>query len=173
MTRRETQQGSSSGADWRDGHAWSPERLVAAIEFLTRRVEADFEEITATLPGRPLVMRPDLAWADDSRVPGTTPGPEDVIAVLFDGQHEFPAGLEDGVEYACFVVADRMQDDVIDMLGRPWPELFAPSGESMGVLDPRYAGGLALWTLRGEALCAIGQLVGAVAAAGLGLVNPI
>jgi hypothetical protein len=37
-------------------------------------------------------------------------GPDDVIAVLPGGRHEFPAGLEDGAEYAAYLVADRRPD---------------------------------------------------------------
>jgi hypothetical protein len=64
------------------------------------------------------------------------------------------------------VVADQLQDNVIDQLARPWPELRDAAGRAVGVLEPRYGNGLAQWALRGDALCAVGHLTSAVGAAG-------
>ena len=55
-------------------------------------------------------------------------------------------------------IANQLQDDVIDNLGRTWPEvggkpLFA-SADS----------GVACWCLDGKPWCAVGQLAGALAA---------
>jgi hypothetical protein len=56
-------------------------------------------------------------------------------------------------------IADQLQDDAIDNLGRTWPEvggrpLFA-SADS----------GVACWCLDGRPWCAVGQLAGALAVA--------
>lgn len=66
-----------------------------------------------------------------------------------------------GAPYESLVasIADQLQDDVIDNLGRGWPEvdgrpLFA-SAES----------GVACWCLDGRPWCAVGQLSDALAAA--------
>jgi hypothetical protein len=153
---------------------WTAERLAAALDFIAARMVADFAEIAGAVGDDLLRLRLDPAWSNDGGSPaddGTSrqAGPDDVIAVLLGGRHEFPAGLEDGVEYASYLVADRLQDGVIDDLGRPWPELRDAEGRSLGVLEPRYEQGLAHWALRGEPLCAVGQLGPAVPASGLAI----
>ena len=75
----------------------------------------------------------------------------------------------DGVEAACTVVMDELQDGVMDRLGRPWPELVDADGGFVGVLEPRLVTGIACWVLRGVPFCAVGQLSAAIPAAGLGL----
>lgn len=128
------------------------------------------------MPGTELLsLETDAGWADDPDSPPDRratepPGPDDVIAILLGGRHEFPAGLENGVEYACYLIADRLQDGVVDDLGRPWPELRDGARRSLGVLEPRYLHGLAHWALREEPFCAVGQLLPAAAAAGLVIV---
>jgi hypothetical protein len=148
-----------------DAADWSAERLTAAVDFVTARVAADFTAVAGVSSTDLLELRPDAAWSNGG--PAGVPGADDVIAVLFGGRHEFPAGFEDGVEYAAYLIADRLQDGVIDDLGRAWPELRDPAGGSAGVLEPRYEQGLACWALRGEPFCAVGDLVDAVPAAGL------
>jgi len=160
---------ASGGIDAVD---WTAERLVAAMDFIASRVRADFDAVAGPPFGDLLTLRIDPTWVTDGAWPsdrpaGDSPRPDDVIAVLFGGRHEFPAGLEEGAEYACHLVADRMQDNVIDELGRPWPELHDPTGGFVGVLEPRYERALACWALRGQPLCAVGQLAPGVAAAGL------
>ena len=85
----------------------------------------------------------------------------------------FQSGVEvddgDGVEAACTVVMDELQDGVMDRLGRPWPELVDADGGFVGVLEPRLVTGIACWVLRGVPFCAVGQLSAAIPAAGLGL----
>ncbi len=154
-----------------DAVGWSEERVAAAMDFIASRIRTDFEGVTGAPVGDLLTLRIDPTWANDGdwpadRRPGESPRPDDVIAVLFGGRHEFPVGLEIGVEYACYLVADRMQDNLVDELGRPWPELHGPTGRFAGVLEPRYERALACWALRGQPFCAVGQLAPAVPAAG-------
>lgn len=139
-----------------------PRRFAAAVEFVVERVRADIGPRSG--PGSVVAVRLDPSWAGPA---ASGDGPEDLIASVFDGRHEFPLGLEDGVEYACWNLANQVQDDVVGELGRPWPELVDPSGTSIGVLEPALADGLAGWSLRGRAFCAVGQLTAAVGAAGL------
>jgi hypothetical protein len=140
-----------------------PARFGAAVGFVVERVRADVGP-DARLPSPAVAVRMDPSWADPA---ATGAGAEDLIASVFDGRHEFPLGLEDGVEYACWNLADQVQDDVVGELGRPWPELVDRDGASLGVLEPALVGGLAGWALRGRAFCAVGQLRQAVSAAGL------
>jgi len=84
------------------------------------------------------------------------------------GGHTF--GVDPGkVENATAHVMWQVQDDVIAELGRPWPELVEPSGTSVGVLTPAADSGVACWHLNARPWCAIGQLRGAAAAAGLSI----
>lgn len=85
------------------------------------------------------------------------------------GGHEFPLPFDDA-ETACAYAAYMLQDDAIDELGRPWPELLDSDGKFVGVLVPpadAEGGGIAHWALREEPFCTIGHLHEAVAAAGL------
>ena len=144
-----------------------PARLTAAVSFVVDRVRADVGPLAGLPPESVVAVRLDPAWAEDPA--GDTAGDAagDLIVSVFGGRHEFPLGLEDGVEYACWNLADQVQDDVVGELGRPWPELVGPAGEPLGVLEPMLLGGLAGWALRGRAFCAVGQLPAAVTAAGL------
>jgi hypothetical protein len=152
---------------------WTAERVAAAVDFIAARVMADFAAVAVVSGSELLRLRLDPAWSCGGAPPadgvGRLSGPDDVIAVLLGGRHEFPAGLEDGVEYAAFLVADHLQDGVIDDMGRPWPELRDAEGRSVGVLEPRYEHGLAHWALRGDPFCAVGQLGQAVPASGLAI----
>lgn len=97
----------------------------------------------------------------------------ELVATAFGWQAWFPVDLEDGVEAACRLVMDQIQDGVIDRLGRPWPELLDVDGRFVGVLDVGEAAGIACWSLRGVAFCAVGQLSAAVPAAGLRLAQGV
>jgi hypothetical protein len=141
-----------------------PAGLAAAASFVVERVRADVGPVAGLPPATVVAVRLDPAWADPA---AAGEGAEDLVATVLAGRHEFPLGLEDGVEYACWNLANQVQDDVVGELGRPWPELVDPSGATLGVLEPTLVGGLAGWALRGQAFCAVGQLTAAVAAAGL------
>jgi hypothetical protein len=152
-------------------NGWTAGRLAAATGFVAGRMAADFADVAGLPSDELLALRDDPGWSTDGQPPpaDSQSGPEDVIAVLLGGRHEFPAGLEDGVEYASYLIADRLQDGIIDDLGRPWPELRDAAGRSVGTLEPRYEHGLAHWALRGDPFCAVGQLTRAVPAAGLSI----
>ncbi|HSV66315.1 MAG TPA: hypothetical protein VLJ59_10480 [Mycobacteriales bacterium] len=149
--------------------SWGAGRISAAVAFIGARLRADFADT-----GLPRIdFRNDPSWAADGHAPHTgTHGwqlPSDVIVQC--GGHEFPLGLEHGVESACAAAADALQDDVIGRSGQPWPELRSADGVFVGVLEPRLQpGGLAHWRLHDEPFCAVGHLAGAVAAAGLAIV---
>jgi hypothetical protein len=53
-------------------------------------------------------------------------------------------------------VADRLQDDVVDSTGAPWPTV---NGEP---LFPSAESGVACWCLGGRPWCAVGQLSAAL-----------
>jgi hypothetical protein len=145
-----------------------PPRLAAAVSFVVDRVRADVGPVAGLPPATVVAVRLDPSWADPAAgetAAGETA--EDLVATVFAGRHEFPLGLEDGVEYACWNLANQVQDDLVGELSRPWPELVDPSGATLGVLEPTLVGGLAGWALRGRPFCAIGQLTATVGAAGL------
>jgi hypothetical protein len=126
-------------------------RVGSALDFLRGRVLLDVTTSGYEWTGVPLAFR-----VQDG----------EVVASAFDGEHDFPVHLEDGAEVACESTMDQVQDGVIDRLGRPWPELLDADGAFVGVLDPGQADGIACWVLRGVPYCAVGQLAGAVPAAG-------
>ena len=133
--------------------SWSPDQIDAATSFVHGRVVTDIATsgLTKQWVGELLVFR-----MEDGEVVGTA----------FGGEHDFPVHLDQGAETACYLTADQMQDGVIDRLARPWPELLDKDGAFAGVLEPAEVGGIACWVLRGVPYCAIGQLAGAVPAAG-------
>lgn len=133
---------------------WTDSNTDLSQAFVADRLNADFAGT-----GLPTVeLRVDPTWTG-------TPG-DDVILVC--GGHEFPLDVAGGVEQACGYAADQLQDDAMDELNRPWPELVSPAGESAGVLmAPAEVHGVAVWTLSGEPFCAIGHLHRAIEAAGL------
>lgn len=141
---------------------WGSARVAAAVAFVVDRVRQDVGTVTDLESAAVVSARHDPAWAGDG-----AEGAEAVVGVVFDGRHEFPLGLEDGVEHACRNLADQTQDDLVGELGRPWPQLLGPDGAARGVLQPALHGGIAVWELRGRPFCAIGHLVGAVTAAGV------
>jgi hypothetical protein len=138
---------------------WPPERIEAATSFVHDRVCLDIA--TSGL---------QQVWIGDLLVFGMEDG--EVIGTAFGGEHWFPVHLDEGAETACALTADQMQDGVIDRLGRPWPELLDPHGAFVGVLDVAKHDGIACWVLRGVPFCAVGQLAGAVPAAGYTLREP-
>jgi hypothetical protein len=132
---------------------WAPDRIEAATSFLRERVLTDVAtgQLRKEWQGELLVFR-----MEDG----------EILATAFGGEHDFPIELHDGAESACALVTDQMQDGVIDRLGRPWPELLDENGRFVGVLDVAEVGGIACWVLRGVPYCAVGQLAGAIPAAG-------
>jgi hypothetical protein len=137
---------------------WTSARLSAALDFLQARVRADFVGTVAAA----VTLRFDPAFSN--RPGNAAPGPDHLVATA--GGHTFSIDLKHGVEDAASRIASGLQDDVMDDLGRPWPELIRPDGQPLGVLEP---GGdaIACWSLRATPFCAIGHLHAAVKAAGL------
>lgn len=129
----------------------------AALAWAAERLAADFEGT-----GLPKIeFRADPAWTGEP-----TESPADVIVVC--GGHEFPAGLEGGVEQVCWNATWQLSDDVMGELNRPWPELTDAGGAFVGVLDvPAEPPDVAVWMLKGRAFCAVGQLHKGCEAAGL------
>lgn len=144
--------------------AWDEARILAAAGFVVDRVRADVGPRAGMTAEETVGARVDPLWTGDTS--GHRAGPEDVIAAIMEG-HEFPLGLEEGIEHACQVLAGQAQDDVIGESGRPWPELRSPEGSYLGVLVPGLAEGVAVWRLGERAFCPVGLLNGAVVAAGV------
>lgn len=60
-----------------------------------------------------------------------------------------------------------VQDAVIDRTGRPWPEILDSGGTPIGVMDvDMLPDGEAGWTLKGDAIGPVGQLLAACASRG-------
>lgn len=131
-------------------YSWDRERLDAAVSFVRARLAADFAH--TGLPGIEI------------RVDGE-PRPEDVVLVC--GEHGFSLGLENGAEVACADAAYVLQDDVMDLVGHPWPELLDADGNRLDVLIPSGGRGTAQWLLGKNPFCAVGHLHEGVRAAGL------
>lgn len=134
---------------------WTEGETAAAQAFVAERLNADF----AGTGLQKVAFLDDPAWTG-------TPGHD---AVLVAGGHEFPLDVASGgVEQACGYAAYQLQDDAMDELNRPWPELVSSTGEPIGVLTaPAEVHGVAVWELSGEPFCAVGHLQRAVEAAGL------
>ncbi len=134
---------------------WSAAGLDAARTAVQRRLQADFD-----LPGFPgirLEVDPSFTTpGHDRAASGTTAEVRSVVVIA--GGHRFPGHLGRGVEAACAHSADVLVDDVMDLLGRPWPELTLPGGDHgvlSAVLSPP---GVACWYLNDHAVCPIGHL---------------
>ena len=132
---------------------WTSSGLRRAIGFVQSRIRGDFENTglaRVKLKDEPTFASRELQYAKMSN------RAEDVIVVC--GGHRFISHMELGVEAACAHIADVLQDDVMDILGRPWPYV-SLSARAAGVLEPATApAGIAHWQLRGEPICAIGHL---------------
>ncbi|WP_322766498.1 hypothetical protein [Frankia sp. Cr1] len=134
---------------------WSPAGFDAARAAVQRRLQADFE--LPVFPDIRLLVDPSFAPPGRGHADSTAMIEAQALVVSAGG-HRFLAHLEDGVEAACAHGADTLVDDVMDLLGRPWPELILPGGDRgvlSAALDPT---GIACWYLNGQAICPIGHL---------------
>jgi hypothetical protein len=154
---------------------WTPERVEAAGRFMINRIQADFGPATGV--AEVLAVRMDPTWATggewpEGRQDGDPTEPGDAVVTLLGGRHEVAAHLDEGVEYACWAVAEQLRGSVIDDLSRPWPELADGEGKPIGVLEPQFEPlMMAHWAFHGAPFCAMGQLHEAVAAAGFQLAS--
>jgi hypothetical protein len=117
---------------------------------LVRRIESDFADPRLEFPG--IAFRPVEEWDGGQRDEDSG----DLVAI--SGGHSFRVSGDFGDEEAAVEIADRLQDDVIDRLGAPWPTLVLPDGRE-AVLEPRLsADGLAVWTTKAGYSCPVGAL---------------
>jgi hypothetical protein len=150
---------------------WTESMISAACAFVLERLEADFKDTGLTIEFH---FDPTWSGPDDDMPIGIHPyrrRPEDAIVFSRGSDeflHEFPLGLDSGVESACWYAAYQLQTDVMDEHNQPWPELLDSEGRFVGVLDtPGSDLGVAQWQLRGEPFCAVGHLHKSCEAAGL------
>jgi len=109
--------------------------LDELLERIRQRIDRDFGDPRLGHPGVSLVR-----YAEWIRSTGTRPPSGDINIdpdepVCVAGGRSFPVSLRDGVEAAVVDVASALQDDVIDRLGRPWPEVNV-GGQAGAVLEP-------------------------------------
>jgi hypothetical protein len=125
--------------------------LNAALQAVLDRVRAD-----ADGSGLEVELRVDPGFAVPGGVDDRSPVHQ-VVGVI--GEHVFAAGFEHGLEAACAAVMSVVQDDLVGMRGRPWPEIADGDGSALGVLDVACEPlGIAHWSHRGRPLCAVGHL---------------
>ena len=128
---------------------WTTIGLAHAMSFVEMRLRADLPlpEISVGIDD----TFSEVKWDRDTVPPSTK------HVVVSAGGHRFIAGLSRGVEAACAHAADQLQDDVMDDLNRPWPEVTIGSrtGVLQAALEPL---GIAHWRLGEQPVCAIGHL---------------
>lgn len=126
--------------------------LEAVIRAVSDRVLADTPENAPSLR-----LAVDPSFSTPSNHFDGSPGPVHVVGVI--GGHKFAAGFQRGLEAGCAMVMSAMQDEIVAMSGRPWPEIGDRSDGRLGVLDVALGPlGIAHWQLRGEPFCAVGHL---------------
>lgn len=122
--------------------------LDAAMDAVVVRVRADAGSVG---PDLSLAVDPALGVPDDD-------SPAHHVVVRIE-KNATLVGFEPGLESGCAEVMSVLQDAIIDLSGRPWPEAEV-RGESVGVLDVALEPiGIAHWVLRGEPICPVGQLL--------------
>jgi hypothetical protein len=130
-----------------------PADLESAMQAASDRVLAD-----AAGHRLPLHLRIDRGFSSGGGPPDERPDEFHVVATI--DTHVFSAGFHQGLEAGCARVMSVLQDEIIAVLGRPWPEIIDERGSSLGVLDVGLEPvGIAHWHVRGEPLCAVGHLV--------------
>jgi hypothetical protein len=128
---------------------WTSTWLRHAMTFIEVRLRAD-------LPLPEISVDTDDTFSevrsDGRSVPILTK-----YVIVKAGGHRFSAGLSYGVEAACAHAADQLQNDVMDDLNRPWPQVTI--GSHTGVLEAALEPfGIAHWRLGEQPVCAIGHL---------------
>jgi hypothetical protein len=132
--------------------------LEAAMRAVVGRVDADLRGAASGSAVSGASLRVDREFASPSGG-GAGDGPPQQHVVATIAGHRFAAGFEHGLEVACATVMSALQDEMVDSSGEPWPELADDSGGVVGVLDVAVEPvGIAHWALRGDPICAVGQL---------------
>jgi hypothetical protein len=142
-------------------------RTMDLLQEIRRRVDADFAESSPGYSG--LTFMTYAAWVANSApggLAGTSPvhpgeappvhhdSDDDPVCVA--GGHSFPVSLRSGIAEAVVAVASALQDDAMDHLNRPWPELVSPAVVLQPRIDER---GEAVWASDdGSVRCPVGQL---------------
>jgi hypothetical protein len=131
----------------------------AAMRAVLDRVRADLDGV-----GLHVELRVDQGFAVPGGVDDRSPVHQ-VVGVI--GEHVFSAGFEHGLEAGCAAVMSTVQDDVVGLHGRPWPEIAERDGSDVRVLDVAVEPiGIAHWSFRGRPLCAVGHLLATCRALG-------
>ena len=125
-------------------------RAMDLLQEIRRRVDADFAEPSLGYPGLTFISYSEWTADSDHHDCDDTP-------VCVAGGHSFPVSLRSGVEEAVVTIVSALQDDVMDQLNRPWPEL---AGPAVVVLQPRIDDrGVAVWASNdGSVRCPVGEL---------------
>lgn len=129
--------------------------LDAAMDAVLARVRADAD-------GRGPVLSLEVDPAFGVRRDGDEPSPAHHVVARIGG-NVTSIGFGRGPEAGCAEAMSVLQDAIVDALGRPWPEV---DDDGVGVLDVAQEPGVAHWTLRGEPICPVGQLVATCRALG-------
>jgi hypothetical protein len=131
--------------------------LEAAMQAVVGRVDADLRGAASGSAVSGVSLRVDGEFAYPGGGAGGGPPQQHVVATI--AGHRFSARFEHGLEVACATVMSAFQDEMVDSSGKPWPELADDDGGVVGVLDVAVESvGIAHWALRGEPICAVGQL---------------
>lgn len=142
------------------------EDTASLLGEVTRRLRHDLAE--AGLPDQGIRFFDD--WSDvpdfsetaeglGSRYSGASEHTAPTGPVCVRGGHAFVVPVNEGLESAVAYVADVLASDVMDELGRPWPQALAASSGRPVVLEPGLADGSAVWRSEtGEVRVRVGEL---------------
>ena len=133
------------------------ERIVDVPDKAVGALEAVLEDFSG-LPGPPGGVRFYGPRTDRFRRFVAGEGPADASEILgVTDTHSFRAAVGDDPAALAVAVASVLQDDVMDELGAPWPEVPLAGGSETCVLEPELHEDLAVWRGGGHR-CPIGQL---------------
>lgn len=138
----------------------SPQGPIDNIESVLRAVSADLAHVGVDLPPLSMLDRStgQLVGCPNLDLPTSALEPPEPHEILVQfGEHWFRvAGGLTWPELTA-AVASRLQDDVVDLLGRGWPELTV-RGRFAGILEPSVSGPLAVWASASGFSCPVGTL---------------
>lgn len=123
-------------------------------------LQRDLQHVSAPQPGLTILDRETglTAGAANPSLPAVVSEPAEPgeLVVGFGRRWFRVTGAAARGQQAAEVMS-RLQDDVIDSLGRPWPELTV-TGSFSGVLEPVEIEGQAVWRSATGFACPLGQL---------------